>query len=189
MRHRVAHRKLGRTTPHRIALLRNLTTALFERERIRTTLVKAKEVRPFAERLITLARREDDRLHARRLAARHVQDRKVVKKLFDDIGARFATRPGGYTRIMRLGPRQGDGAEMAILELVGYEFKPAGKGRDETAASKKPAEKKADKKAESSAEKKPAKKKAAARKAAPKAEAKETVKKAARKKSTKKDAD
>jgi len=138
MRHRVAHRKLGRTTPHRIALLRNLTTALFERERIRTTLTKAKEVRPFAERLITLARREDDRLHARRLAARDIHDRKVVKKLFDSIGARFATRPGGYTRILRVGPRQGDGAEMAILELVGYEFKPAGKDDK----GKKPSEKK-----------------------------------------------
>ena len=183
MRHRVAHRKLGRTTPHRIALLRNLTTALFERERIRTTLVKAKEVRPFAERLITLARREDDRLHARRLAARHVHDRKVVKKLFDDIGARFATRPGGYTRIMRLGPRQGDGAEMAILELVGYEFKPAGKGKDDKDSAKKPAEKKA----EASAEKKPAKK-AARKKAAPKAEAKKaTKKKATKKKATQKD--
>ena len=118
MRHRVAHRKLGRTTPHRIALLRNLTTALFERERIRTTLVKAKEVRPFAERLITLARREDDRLHARRLAARHVHDRRVVKKLFDDIAPRFEDRNGGYCRVLKLGPRKGDGAEMAIIELV-----------------------------------------------------------------------
>ena len=180
MRHRVAHRKLGRTTPHRIALLRNLTTALFERERIRTTLTKAKEVRPFAERLITLARREDDRLHARRLAARDIQDRKVVKKLFDDIGARFATRPGGYTRIMRLGPRQGDGAEMAILELVGYEFKPDGK--DEKGAAKKPAEKKAEAPAE---KKKPARK--APKKAAPKAESKKTAKKAAKKKTAKKD--
>jgi large subunit ribosomal protein L17 len=120
MRHRVAHRKLGRTTPHRQALLRNLATALFERERIRTTLPKAKELRPFAERLITLARREGDRLHARRLAARHLQDPAVLKKLFDTIGARFATRPGGYTRILRLGPRKGDGAEMAYLELVGF---------------------------------------------------------------------
>ncbi len=164
MRHRVAHRKLGRTTPHRISLLRNLTTALFERERIRTTLVKAKEVRPFAERLITLARREDDRLHARRLAARHIQDRAVVKKLFDTIGARFAARPGGYTRILRLGPRLGDGAEMAILELVGYEFKP------DKGAKKKPAEKKeAAPRAEErkkSARKKPARKKSAAKKKA-----------------------
>jgi large subunit ribosomal protein L17 len=139
MRHRVAHRKLGRTTPHRIALLRNLATALFEKERIRTTLPKAKELRPFAERLITLAKREENRLHARRLAARHVQDPAVVKKLFDTIGARFATRPGGYTRILRLGPRRGDGTEMAYLELVGYEYKPAakeGKGGKKGAASK-----------------------------------------------------
>ncbi|MCG6921357.1 MAG: 50S ribosomal protein L17 [Acidobacteria bacterium] len=176
MRHRVAHRKLGRTTPHRIALLRNLTTALFERERIRTTLVKAKEVRPFAERLITLARREDDRLHARRLAARDIQDRAVVKKLFDTLGARFAARPGGYTRILRLGPRQGDGAEMALIELVGYEFKSDGK--DDKDAKKKPAEKKA-------AAPKAGKKKAAAKKTAPKKKAsakKSAAKKTARKK-------
>lgn len=158
MRHRVAHRKLGRTTPHRIALLRNLTTALFERERIRTTLVKAKEIRPFAERLITLARREDDRLHARRLAARDIRDRLVVKKLFDTIGARYATRPGGYTRILRLGPRPGDGAEMAFIELVGYEFKVEGK-EDKGSTKKKPAEKK---EAAPKAEKQVARKKKAA---------------------------
>ncbi|MGD8896950.1 MAG: 50S ribosomal protein L17 [Acidobacteriota bacterium] len=175
MRHRVAHRKLGRTTPHRIALLRNLTTALFERERIRTTLVKAKEVRPFAERLITLARREDDRLHARRLAARDIQDRAVVKKLFDTLGARFATRPGGYTRILRLGPRQGDGAEMALIELVGYEFKSDGK--DDKDAKKRPAEKKA-------AAPKAGKKKAGAKKTAPKK--KSSAKKSAAKKTARK---
>ena len=128
MRHRVGHRKLGRVTPHRMALLRNLATALFERERIRTTLMKAKELRPYAEKLITLARREDDRLHARRLAARALQDRTVMKKLFDDLGARFAGRPGGYTRILRLGPRPGDGAEMAIVELLGSEYQPPKKG-------------------------------------------------------------
>jgi large subunit ribosomal protein L17 len=127
MRHNVAHRKLGRITPHRIALLRNLATALFERERIRTTLPKAKELRPFAEKLITLAKRDHNPLHARRLAARHIQDPAVVKKLFDTIGVRFVGRPGGYTRILRLGPRHGDGAEMAYLELVGYEYKPDGK--------------------------------------------------------------
>lgn len=167
MRHRIAHRKLGRTTPHRISLLRNLTTALFQRERIRTTLVKAKEVRPFAERLITLARREDDRLHARRLVARDIQDRVIVKKLFDTIGARFAARPGGYTRILRLGPRLGDGAEMAILELVGYEFTPS---KDDKGAKKKLAEKKeAAPKAEEKktlARKKTAQKKKAAKKKA-----------------------
>ena len=162
MRHRVAHRKLGRTTPHRIALLRNLATALFEKERIRTTLPKAKELRPFAEKLITLAKRDDDRLHARRQAARQIQDPAVVKKLFDTIGARFATRPGGYTRILRLGTRHGDGAEMAYLELVGYEYKPEGK---------------ADKAAKTDGGAKDEKKEAA-----PKAEARKPAKKAPKKK-------
>jgi len=168
MRHRVAHRKLGRTTPHRIALLRNLATALFDKERIRTTLPKAKELRPFAERLITLAKHETDRLHARRLAARHIQEPAVVKKLFDTIGSRFATRPGGYTRILRLGPRKGDGAEMAYLELVGYEYKPAGKDgkvAKKAAADKKEAEPKAEEK-KPAPEKRPAPKKASARKKA-----------------------
>jgi len=138
MRHRVAHRKLGRITPHRNALLRNLATALFERERIRTTLPKAKELRPFAERLITLAKREVDRLHARRLVLRDIQDTTIVKKLFDSLGARYATRPGGYTRILRLGPRRGDGAEMAIVELLGSEYKP--KSKDEKGKKDKTAE-------------------------------------------------
>ena len=164
MRHRVAYRKLGRTTPHRIALLRNLATALFEKERIRTTLPKAKEVRSFAEKLITLARREENRLHARRLVARDIQNPAVVKKLFDTLGARFATRPGGYTRILRLGTRHGDGAEMAYLELVGYEYKPA---KDEKGAAKGDGKKEAAKpegeKAEK-AEKKPAAKKKVAKK-------------------------
>src|SRR5256885_14250132 len=116
MRHRVGHRKLGRITPHRMALLRNLATALFERERIRTTLMKAKELRPYAERLITLARREDDRLHARRLAARELQDRTGVKKLFDDLGARLAARARGSTPVPRPGPPPGARAEMARRE-------------------------------------------------------------------------
>src|SRR4051812_41562774 len=123
MRHKVGFRKLGRITPHRTALLRNLATALFERERIRTTLMKAKELRPYAEKLITQAKRDDDRLHARRLVEREIHDLTIVKKLFDDLGARYASRPGGYTRILRLGPRRGDGAEMAIVELLGSEFK------------------------------------------------------------------
>src|SRR5256712_1347222 len=163
MRHRVAHRKLGRITPHRTALLRNLATALFERERIRTTLPKAKELRPFAERLITLAKREVNRLHARRLVLRDIQDSTIVKKLFDSLGARFATRPGGYTRILRLGPRRGDGAEMAIVELLGSEYKPKSKDekgkKDKTAeAPKAKAEKKEPEKKEP--EKKEAKAKA-----------------------------
>jgi large subunit ribosomal protein L17 len=156
MRHRVAHRKLGRTTPHRVALLRNLASALFEQERIRTTLMKAKELRPYAERLITLAKREDDRLHARRLVLRDIQDPGIVKKLFDNLGARYATRPGGYTRILRLGPRRGDGAEMAILELLGSEFKP--KAKDEKGKKKEGEAAKSKAEAKSEAKPKPAKK-------------------------------
>ena len=121
-------------------MLRNLATALFERERIRTTLMKAKELRPYAEKLITQAKRDDDRLHARRLVAREIHDLTVVKKLFDDLGARYATRPGGYTRILRLGPRRGDGAEMAIVELLGSEYKPEKKDEKgkKTETEKKP---------------------------------------------------
>jgi large subunit ribosomal protein L17 len=124
VRHRVAHRKLGRKTAHRIATLRTLATALFDRERIQTTLGKAKELRPYAERLITLAKRDDGKLHARRQVAADIRDGDVVKKLFDTLGQRFSSRPGGYTRILRLGPRKGDGAEMAIVELLGSEYKP-----------------------------------------------------------------
>jgi large subunit ribosomal protein L17 len=133
MRHGVRLRKLGRTSSHRLALLRSLSTSLFRHERIRTTLPKAKELRPFAERLITMARRDD--LHARRQVVRQIADRDVVKKLFATLGPRFATRPGGYTRTMRLGPRQGDGAEMALVELLGSEalFK---KQREERLAKK-----------------------------------------------------
>ncbi len=119
MRHNVGIRKLGRTSSHRRALLRNLTTALFRHERLTTTLPKARELRRFAERLITLARRDD--LHARRRVLRQVSDTQVIKKLFDTLGPRFASRPGGYTRTLKLGPRQGDGADMAIVELVGSE--------------------------------------------------------------------
>ena len=124
MRHRVHHRKLGRKTAHRIATLRTLATALFERERIQTTLMKAKELRPYAEKLITLAKRDDGKLHARRQVSASIRDGEVVKKLFDTLGQRFSSRPGGYTRILRLGPRKGDGAEMAIVELLGSEYKP-----------------------------------------------------------------
>jgi len=119
MRHGKALRKLGRTTAHRMSLLRNLSTSFFDKERISTTLPKAKELRPFAERLITLARR--DNLHSRRLVARSIQNKSIVKKLFDTLGPRFAQRQGGYSRILKLGSRSGDGAEMAILELLGSE--------------------------------------------------------------------
>ncbi len=119
MRHNLGYRKLGRTSGHRRALLRNLATDLFRHERLKTTLPKARELRPFAEKLITLARRDD--LHARRQVAQTISDKTVVKKLFDTLGPRFATRPGGYTRALKLGPRPGDGADMAIVELVGSE--------------------------------------------------------------------
>ncbi len=132
MRHGVAHRKLGRTSSHRLAMLRNLATALLEKERIRTTLMKAKELRPYTEKLITIAKREENKLHARRLVLRKVRDPRVVSKLFDTLGARFSGRAGGYTRILRLGPRRGDGAEMAIVELLGSEFDP-GKGKEDKA--------------------------------------------------------
>jgi large subunit ribosomal protein L17 len=134
VRHRVAHRKLGRKTAHRIATLRTLASALFERERIQTTLMKAKELRPYAEKLITLAKRDDGKLHARRQVAADIRDGAVVKKLFDTLGQRFSSRPGGYTRILRLGPRKGDGAEMAIVELLGSEYKPEKKGVKEAKA-------------------------------------------------------
>lgn len=116
MRHRNKGRKLSRTHTHRKALLRNMATSLFRHERIETTTAKAKELRPVAERLITLARRGD--VHARRLAGRKIQDRDVLGKLFDDIAPRYAERPGGYTRILKLGHRKGDGAEMSLIELV-----------------------------------------------------------------------
>ena len=135
MRHRVAHRKLGRVSEHRTALLRNQATALIRHERINTTLAKAKELRPFVERLITVAKRgiaegaETDRaLHARRMVARDVVDREMLKKLFDTIAPRFATRPGGYTRLLRAGRRQGDDAPLAQVELLGSEYSPEAEG-------------------------------------------------------------
>ncbi len=121
MRHRVKGKKLSRDSAQRKALLRNLVTSFLEKERIRTTLAKAKATRPVAEKMITLGKK--DTLHSRRLALRFIYKKEVVKKLFDDIGPRFSERPGGYTRIIKIGPRQGDGAEMAFLEMVGTEFK------------------------------------------------------------------
>ena len=116
MRHRKKGRNLSRSPSHRRALLRNMATSLFRHERIRTTTARARELRPYAERLVTLARRGD--LHARRLAARRIADREILGKLFDDIGPRYADRPGGYTRILKLGSRKGDAADMALIELV-----------------------------------------------------------------------
>jgi large subunit ribosomal protein L17 len=121
MRHRVKGKKLSRDSAQRKALLRNLVTSFLEKERIRTTLAKAKATRPVAEKIITLGK--NNSLHSRRLALRFIYKKDVVKKLFDEIGPRFSERPGGYTRIIKIGPRAGDGAEMAILELIGSEFK------------------------------------------------------------------
>ncbi|HSQ26106.1 MAG TPA: 50S ribosomal protein L17 [Anaerolineales bacterium] len=123
MRHRVAGYRLSRSKDQRIALRRNLVKQLFEHERIRTTRAKAQAVRGQAERLITLAKNgnqagDEKMVHARRLAAARLSDAGAVKKLFEDIAPRFENRPGGYTRIVKLGLRQGDAAEMVILELV-----------------------------------------------------------------------
>jgi large subunit ribosomal protein L17 len=116
MRHLKQGRKLGRTTAHRKALLRNLATALLEHERIVTTEPKAKELRRVADKLVTLGKRGD--LHARRQALQVVRSNAVVRKLFNDIAPRFAERQGGYTRVLRLGYRPGDAAAMAVIELL-----------------------------------------------------------------------
>ena len=160
MKHRVAGRKLGRTSMHRTALLRNLSTELFRHERIRTTLMKAKELRPFAEKLITLSKRET--LHARRLVLRDIHDKDVVSKMFDTISSRFAQRPGGYTRIIKLGPRRGDNAEMALIELIGAEVgkkaatPPAGAAATPETAGKKESKAKAPAKTKNEKKAKPA---------------------------------
>jgi large subunit ribosomal protein L17 len=123
MRHRLSGRHLGRETSHRVALYRNLVTDLLRYERITTTEAKAKEIRPMAEKIITLGRRGD--LHARRQALSFLYDPRVAKKVFDDIAPRMANRPGGYLRITGLEPRKGDGAKMAVIELVDYVDVPA----------------------------------------------------------------
>lgn len=153
MRHRVAHRKLGRVTEHRISMLRNQATALLRYEHLTTTVPKAKELRPFVERLITIAKRglanghigkgkaataDVKVLNARRLVMQDLQDREVVTKLFDTIAPRFAERAGGYTRLLRVGFRRGDAAEVAQVELVGSEFDPRAKADGETPGEAKP---------------------------------------------------
>ena len=120
MRHRVQGRKLGRTSAHRRAMFRNQLTSLFQHERITTTVAKAKELRPLAEKMVTLAR--TGTVHARRQVRVMVPDRSVVRRLFDEIAPRFMDRDGGYTRIVRIGQRRGDGAELAILEFVDFEL-------------------------------------------------------------------
>lgn len=122
MRHRVGHRKLQKTTSHRLAMLDNMVTSLLEHEAIRTTVPKAKEARRLAERIITLGKRGG--LSNVRLAERTVRSRAVLQKVFSELKDRYASRPGGYTRIVRLGFRTGDAAEMALLELVDRPAKP-----------------------------------------------------------------
>jgi large subunit ribosomal protein L17 len=121
MRHRKGGSKLGRNPAHRRATLRNLVTNVIERERIRTTLARAKAARPLVEQMITLGKQ--DSLHTRRQAAAFLMTPEAVKRLFNDLAPRFSERPGGYTRIVRAGWRHGDNAEVAILELVGSEMK------------------------------------------------------------------
>jgi len=134
MRHQYQGRKLGRTTAHRKALLRNLVTSFLEKERVQTTLAKAKEVRPLAEKMITLAKK--DTLPARRRALAVLTKESAVTKLFADIGPRFSERPGGYTRIVKTGLRHGDGAEMAMFELIGAEYKKKEKKKNDKAKAK-----------------------------------------------------
>ncbi len=122
MRHNKAGRTLGRNTPHRTAMMRNMVTSLLEHDRITTTDARAKELRKLAEKMITLGKRGD--LHARRQVLSVVRDRKVVAKLFDQVAPRYSERPGGYTRIIKIGQRPGDNASLSIIELVEEEFTP-----------------------------------------------------------------
>ena len=143
MRHRNAHRKLSRNTSHRRALLRNLVTDLLEHGRLMTTLPKAKEVRPLAEKMITIGKR--DSLHARRQVLSYVMREAIAKRVFDTIAPKFADRKGGYSRIIKLGNRKGDGADLAIIELLGSELEVKKAERAEKSkekASKKKPEKK-----------------------------------------------
>jgi large subunit ribosomal protein L17 len=145
MRHRVAYRKLGRVTEHRISMLRNQAVALLRNERIQTTVPRAKELRPFVERIITIAKRSlnapegsSHGVTARRAVARDIADRAVVTKLFDDIAPRYTERPGGYTRLLRLGFRRGDSAEVAEVELLGSEYDPNAAEKAAKAAAESP---------------------------------------------------
>jgi large subunit ribosomal protein L17 len=135
MRHKVKSVRLGRDSAQRKALLRSLVTSFLEKERITTTHSKAKAVKPVAEKMITLAKKNT--LHTRRQALSYIYKKTVVKKLFEDIGPRFMERPGGYTRIVKIGPRSGDGTEMAVIELVGTEFKKKTKKKEKLSAKAK----------------------------------------------------
>ena len=139
MQHNRAGRKLGRTTAHRKSLFRNQLSSLITHERIQTTLPKAKDLRPLIEKMVTLGKRGG--LHARRLALKTIPEAATVKRLFEEIAPRFKERAGGYTRIMKLGRRQGDGAEMAILEFIDFDF--AQRAAEKKVATKAAEEKKA----------------------------------------------
>src|SRR5262245_660603 len=141
MRHGMVNRKLGRTSAHRAALFRNQLSSLIDRERIITTLPKAKELRPQVERLVTIGK--TDNVHNRRQVFRVVADETLVAKVFDPLGPRFADRPGGYTRIIKIGPRRGDAAETALIEFVDYVL-PTEEKQEEPAKGKKAAAKKAE---------------------------------------------
>ncbi len=136
MRHGMSGRKLNRKSQHRRAMFANLANALFKHEQIETTLPKAKELRPYAERLITLAKRGD--LHARRLAMSRLRDKTIVSKLFSTLAERYADRPGGYTRVLKAGFRYGDAAPMAVIELVDRD--PEAKGLDSGPVPERPVE-------------------------------------------------
>jgi large subunit ribosomal protein L17 len=141
MKHRVVGRRLDRTTEHRTAMFRNLVTSLLEHERIKTTTPKAKELKRFADKIITLGKKGT--AHARRIAAADVRDTAILEKLFGEVAERFKSRPGGYTRIVRVGNRAGDNAEMAVIELVDRK-KAAAEGEEKAEAKGgKKAEKKA----------------------------------------------
>ena len=175
MRHGMVNRKLGRTSGHRLAMFRNQLASLIDKERIVTTLPKAKELRPQIERLITLGK--NDSVHARRQAERVIADDAMVGKLFETIGPRFAERPGGYTRIIKLGARRGDAAEMAILEFVGFEIakeeKPAAPAKAKAKKAAAPAAEPVKQEEPAEEEEAAPKKKAPSKKAAaPKKEAK-----------------
>lgn len=206
MRHRVRSRKLGRTSAHRLALYRNMVTSLLEHERIQTTDAKAREVRRIAERMITLGKRGT--LHARRRALRIIRQREVAAKVFDELADRYRDRPGGYTRVLKIGIRTGDAAPVSIVELVEAgevarpKAEPAEKktARRRSAPKKTPAKKTAPKKkasgSKTQAKKKPEKKKVASKKGSSgktrlkKDSAKKTAaKKVAKKKTSRKKSD
>lgn len=138
MKHKIGYNRLGRKAGHRRAMLRNMAMSLFQSERIKTTKAKAKEVRRCAEKMITRAK--TDSVHNRRIVAKDIHDKAILTKLFTDIGPRYTNRPGGYTRIVKIGSRQGDGAEMVLLELVDRVIKERKKREKKESVEEEPAD-------------------------------------------------